>query len=467
MAGHEPTGNRFHRPISAARVALGLGLGLLVTSILVLSRPVALMLFSTDGTSLLPGLQHAVDYAQLATGLLGLGLVAAGARSRTLAQRQLPVWTGDLVLLGAAVVVALGLAEGWVRFRGAREWGSATRTPLLMEDMGRGGGRPLLPGVFAQRAVSDFDPRYDRVVLATINRFGLRGALPAVPKPTGRVRVLALGGSTTFGYSVGDGEDWPSRLGSLLGDGHEVINAGRPGATTFRNFAYLRDHLLRLEPDVVVLYEGFNDLWRGVRRHAGDQPDYGIVDEDLPPSAEPLDQGDPAPWPWRLSFLTYRGARWLGPRLVEWRPLWPEPPVGRGPFRFDPAVTAIYERNLGAMVRLCRSHGVRAVIATFAGCDDASQPAEEQRRRMAYVTREIPQLDATSGMEAMELYRDMTRRVARAEGAPLVDLARLMPRDLDGFTDTVHFTPTGERRLAEILARELARAVPPPAGGRS
>jgi lysophospholipase L1-like esterase len=135
--------------------------------------------------------------------------------------------------------------------------------------------------------------------------------------------------------------------------------------------------------------------------------------------------------------------------------LWLEPAVGPGPFRFDGAVVSIFERNLAAMVRLCRSRGVRPVLATFAGCDDPSVPPAEQRRRMAYVTREIPQLDATTGHAAMELYREVTRRVARDEGTPLVDLARTMPKDVHAYTDTVHFTPAGERRLAELLAAEL------------
>jgi lysophospholipase L1-like esterase len=131
--------------------------------------------------------------------------------------------------------------------------------------------------------------------------------------------------------------------------------------------------------------------------------------------------------------------------------------VGGEPFVFDPAVVSIYERNLKAAVRLCRNRGVQPVLATFASCDDLSLPPAEQQRRLRYVTQEIPQLDATTGHQAMELYRDVTRRVAREEGSPLVDLARRMTKDLSAFTDTIHFTPAGERRLAELLAEDLLR----------
>jgi len=452
VTGAAVAGGRFLRRVTAVEAARGLGLACIAASILGLSRPVSLLLFSANGDTFPRGVESWVGSAQLVTGLLGLALFAVSTLRR-LSAWLLPVRRGDLVLLTVAFLVVFGLAEGLVRYQGARQWGSATRTPLSFDVMGAaGGGQPLRPGVFAQRALSDFDPAYDRVILATINRFGLRGPLPAAAKPASRSRIIALGGSTTFGYMVQDGEDWPSQLALLLGEGYEVLNAGRPGATTFRNFAFLRDHLLQLDPDVVVLYEGFNDMWRGVRRHAGDQPDYGVVDEALPASPGPLDQGDPVAWPWRPSFLAYHVARRLA---APWRPSWPEPPIGDGPFRFDPAVVSIYERNLGAMVRLCRNRGVRPLIVTFAGCDDASASPGEQERRMAYVRRSIPQLDTVSGRQAMEIYRDVTRRVARELGVPLVDLARLMTKDLDAYADTVHFTPAGERRVAEILARTL------------
>jgi lysophospholipase L1-like esterase len=336
--------------------------------------------------------------------------------------------------------------------------------PPTLDQMMRDGGRPLRPGTFAHRGVSDFDPGYERVLFVRINRHGLRGEPLVMPKAAGTRRVVALGGSTTFGYSVDDHEAWPSRLASTLGPGYEVLNAGRPGATTYRNFAYLRDHLLRLDPDVLILYEGFNDMWRAVRRHAGEQADYGIVDEGLPPTPGALDQGDPLPWAWRVSLLGDRGARWIGHRLGAWRPSWPEPPVGGGPFEFDPAIVSIYEKNLAAMVRLGRAHGVQPVLATFAACDDAALPPAEIERRMSYVTREIPQLDPVTALRAMELYREVTRRVARTEGVPLVDLAVVLPKDLRAFTDTVHFTPEGERAVAEALAEALrSGGIVPPA----
>jgi lysophospholipase L1-like esterase len=466
----DPRDSRLFRLVPPDRILRAAGWGLVVASLVLLSGPVQVLLFSADGEALEAPLSRLFEWLRLALGILGLGLAGLSGRSRVVT--RLPsARAGDLVLLAGAALLAFGAVEVWLRVRGAQEWGSALRTPLGLNDIRLDREAALRPGVFAQRIVSDYDTDLRRLAYYTINRYGLRGTLPASLKAPGVSRLVCLGGSTTFGYTVTDGEEWPARLGERLGDRFEVVNAGRPGATTFADFAYLRDRLLQLEPDIVVIYEGFNDLWRGVRRHAGEQPDYGRVDEGMPPATEPLDRGEPVAWPVRLSFLTYHGAIWLTSKLPREPRGWPEPPVGRGRFRFDPAVVSIYEHNLRAIIRLCRRRGVRAVVATFAACDDPRLSLPEQERRLRYVTTRIPQLDVQSGQEGMDLYREITRRVAHEEAAPLVDLARTMTKDLKAYTDTIHFTPEGERLLAERLLEGLraealggAQAAPPGAG---
>ena len=103
------------------------------------------------------------------------------------------------------------------------------------------------------------------------------------------------------------------------------------------------------------------------------------------------------------------------------------------------------------MRRLCTS------LATFAACDDQSRPEAEQRLRLKYVIDQVPPLDVHSGQEGMDLYRQVTRKVALAEGVPLLDLARLMPKDLKFYSDTIHLTEEGEETLATLLASELER----------
>jgi lysophospholipase L1-like esterase len=448
----EETTNRFTVRLTASAACEGVA-GVLLLSSVMMAHPIASILFATNGRDLRPGMVAAIGLVQTAAGVLGLACWVAAALLRS-SDRRLPIRRGHIVALALAAAVAVVTTEVLLRVRGVLEWGSGLRTPLPWSAMRPGEELYLRPGCYAQEVSSDFEPGRRRVVVATVNRFGLRGSAPLQPERAGRYRVVALGGSTTFGYTVTDGEEWPVRLEVAFGGRAEVLNAGRPGATTFRNFTYLRDRLSQLRPDAVILYEGFNDLWRAVRRHRGEQRDYGRVDDGLPATPEVLDLGPPQLWPLRPSFLAFHLGAWVNGRFGDPTPS--RDALGSDePFVLDPAIARIYSHNLRAMIALCREQGSRPVVATFAAAADPSRPPSERRLRLKYVLDNVPQLDVVRAEGAIETYRELTREAARGEGAILVDLAVAFGRDPAHFADTVHFTPTGEQRVADLLAQSL------------
>jgi lysophospholipase L1-like esterase len=90
----------------------------------------------------------------------------------------------------------------------------------------------------------------------------LRGRRISLAAPDDRPRLLALGSSSTYGYGVSEQQAWPAQLERLASAGGmpvEVLNAGVPGGTARRLLYVLRDALLQLEPDIVVVSLSFND----------------------------------------------------------------------------------------------------------------------------------------------------------------------------------------------------------------
>ena len=94
-----------------------------------------------------------------------------------------------------------------------------------------------------------------------VNRHGYRGAVAGTKAP-GEIRVVMLGGSTVFGYSVELEDTIPALLERQLKAADplaSVVNLGfvGEGALTFvptlQSYAYL-------DYDVVCLYEGYNDV---------------------------------------------------------------------------------------------------------------------------------------------------------------------------------------------------------------
>jgi lysophospholipase L1-like esterase len=90
-----------------------------------------------------------------------------------------------------------------------------------------------------------------------INSLGLRGPETTL-EPRGP-RVLCIGDSFTFGDFVDDEQTLPARLAALLGAGVEVLNGGVGGTTVVDQRVFL-EHMLALDPDVVLLTFSENDL---------------------------------------------------------------------------------------------------------------------------------------------------------------------------------------------------------------
>jgi lysophospholipase L1-like esterase len=96
---------------------------------------------------------------------------------------------------------------------------------------------------------------------------GFRPVRLAREKPAGAVRIFALGGSTTFGLYVGAEHAFAAALERQLrerlpGRDVRVVNLGCAGFASDR-VAGLLEVVLDLEPDLVIVYTGHNEMLGG------------------------------------------------------------------------------------------------------------------------------------------------------------------------------------------------------------
>lgn len=96
-----------------------------------------------------------------------------------------------------------------------------------------------------------FDP------IIALNREGYRGPVLG-KKPAGVKRVIVLGGSTVLCPGQTLAQTWPGQLQSML-PGVQVINLGWNAEGAYGFIQTLQDYAY-LQPDLVILYEGYNDL---------------------------------------------------------------------------------------------------------------------------------------------------------------------------------------------------------------
>jgi lysophospholipase L1-like esterase len=163
-------------------------------------------------------------------------------RIRRLAANTLPVLFGTLVLLGVLEVGArwvLGAPRGIFR-----------------------GFMPGEEGLYPASATIEmiWGPIPYRV---STNSLGFRGPELERTKAEGVVRIAAIGDSVTDGFFVDNDATYPHFLQQALDDRGletEVINAARGSGSIDKSLAILKEAVLPLEPDVVLLTAVTNDL---------------------------------------------------------------------------------------------------------------------------------------------------------------------------------------------------------------
>lgn len=281
-------------------------------------------------------------------------------------------------------------------------------------------------------------------VVVSINSLGYRGAdvIPG-PKKRGAIRVICYGASSTFGYLLGnDDETWPAQLGVALrqqGYEAEVINAGVPGYTIFYS---LLDYIgcgQHLNPDVIVLCQGWNDI-----RRSYVEPDNPFDENGTDPPT--VRQRRTPPW-WRRSFLFLKMKSWSQSSTA----VRTERKTGRPEAIEQPNREKIArdERYLLEFALIGRNHGTIVVFIP------------------EMMAMEHPKAEGDGGLKGLgwtraaiettrQAYRLGMRQAGQETGAMVWEFENEIPGTAENFYDEGHMTPTGSRRFGEALARRLA-----------
>lgn len=279
-------------------------------------------------------------------------------------------------------------------------------------------------------------------VTATINSDGFVGK-ELEPEGDDLWRVVAVGDSCTYGGGHKT-DSYPAMLDLLLdqreqpGLRYEVVNAGIAGLNSELALRRLRSKVLDLEPDVVTIYLGWNDLMK----------------------VDPLSQGEAQEWSglarmidglWlikgmrKLIFFHIRPNVWIAKTGPESR-------TGR----FASFQPSFFELNLREMIQAIREIGSRPVLITIPTVVKPDMTATDLKQAGVI----FPYFQSAYGvgdlLDLIAAYNRVIRRVAAEEEVPLVDLSRTFENIEDTpryFIDTMHLSNLGLKTVAkEILA---------------
>jgi lysophospholipase L1-like esterase len=298
---------------------------------------------------------------------------------------------------------------------------------------------------------------------ASFNSLGYRSPERPLTKPAGVLRILCAGGSTTFDAAAQtDERTWPWRLEVLLraqGSPVEVWNAGLPGWTSLENLISLEIRDVDLAPDVVVLFQGINDLQSAAHVPFDRQyetPHARMMLEATGFGVQPL--------PWYQHSLALEWARALAglPAVVV-----PAPPPGPRRKTVSEQGVQTFERNVRSFLAVARAHRAKVLLVTQTiHLRDGARAADIQQ-----LERWIPELEGEAAPTELNRLNDVLRALAADGDASLADAARDVAWTDGDFADSMHFSRGGEgseklagflaAHIRDILRGDAAPATPP------
>ena len=283
----------------------------------------------------------------------------------------------------------------------------------------------------------------------TTDRYGFRsnvGDLGREDRPhlgSGRARIFVLGASSVFGYGLNDTQTWPYLLEQRLrerlpGVDPLVVNAGANGYNSLQSLLRFYLRVLPHGPTHLIYYEAINDVRPAVRTIDDAQISEAILfSSTLHDYVAKVNGGKNF---YARTNLGYA----LGKLLDRW--FHPAADSSRDdPYARHPEILARngeqMVRNLQTLADMCRRNHVRLVLLTF----------------LADSARLVPPYRAIG----VSYYNALLRRLAREEGAQLIDVAG----DFAGVPDKPayfaadHYHPSP--RGADYLATHVADALVP------
>jgi len=367
-----------------------------------------------------------------------------------------------LGLLGGGLLVGALTAE--VGLRVFARFGGELGASLKAHDPLKVLIEPL--GAVGYRHHANAVQRYANGTAANSNSLGFRGPEITREKPAGVVRVVLLGGSTTHGWYVGDDETIAAHLQRALeqrapGRRFEVINAALDGYDSYQVLERLRIDVVPLEPDIVILNVGINDVRNARYQNIVDGDERTLLWHEVLVRLRRERETGPTAWSLAKHYsLLIRLPGFLRLRMVSAAPRRESNPVTQAAEGSDtsnvervpytPDAADYFERNVRRAAEIAATAGARVVFSTPPSSLRLNFEPTARSRRNYWI----------ENAERTAIYRDtLAARLSELAGTLSragVVVPYLRPEVPAGhFLDDAHLSSEGNR----IVAAEFATAV--------
>jgi len=299
------------------------------------------------------------------------------------------------------------------------------------------------------------------------NSLGFRGEEIPIPKPDGEYRIVCMGGSTTYTARVQDPKlSYPAQLEAYLrqeGYNARVINCGAEGWTSYETLANLEFRLLELDPDLIVVYHGFNDLYMRLvwppEAYDGDNSGAfapAVSEIFMPPIVEysTLIRAVLIRTGWSDPHTAlHRAHHSYSPTFYgfEYRDQLLDGTYPSGIFQEVPAREMVetnrpvhFRRNLLNIAHLAKANGIGVVFASFAVCPQPPEPPILSNEETAF---------------GFDEHNAIVRQVSKETASHYYDFAAEFPSTAMYFRDECHLNAQGAALKGRLFGQYIRRNV--------
>jgi lysophospholipase L1-like esterase len=298
------------------------------------------------------------------------------------------------------------------------------------------------------------------------NKFGFRGPDISLAKPRNTIRIVCMGTSETYGTYESPEQEWPAQLGRLLKKStpSEIINSAGPGLTFQYYQRYFEKYILALKPDVTILL--VNPYFHAVRAIRSLRNNKSLND-GLNISAG---QGR-TPHPSLLSHFRILPKiksllrRFLPSRLQRIYHVYMFKKIiakeekirlsSQAPLDAVPKFCmSSYREELERMIDFLIKNKISVILGSYPSLMSKENLNLYPDLFLGFRSTGV-EFSFRGEMDIYEKYKEATLSLANQKKLIFVDIAEAVPKNLDYFSDNVHYTDAG----AQLVAKAFLSAI--------
>jgi hypothetical protein len=304
-----------------------------------------------------------------------------------------------------------------------------------------------------------------------INNLGFRGPDIKTGTNVGKIRIVCMGASETFGLYESQNKDWPRQLNEILGDNYDVINTAVVGQFLDKWTVYLDKYVLDLQPEIIIMVVNPFNYVDNISTH-----NMGDTKKQISQTKQ-----NNKPLNLKKSFINNVkqgiGSLRILPKIkiviksvlpqeilkkyqlmamknqviaMERVKLNGQPPADS----VAPEAVASFQSDLDTLVKYIKSKHIKVVLSTYPMLL-RNENMEDYQDIFYDFRRFYIKLSLKGIIDALAKCNNSIKYVAGENRLDLIDLYRILPHSKIEFGDNVHYTDAGSLAIASSIAEYL------------